>query len=168
MICKKCDVYYEITDENAVKEIETCQCGLKMDYYVNMEDYLNCKAKEKSLPTIDRLILDYESAISRIVLQCLSEITLDLGIKRFMLVLMGKNSPFILKYKLDKIRTYSMLSNFTENQLRIIIDSLSDREFVEYEYVSEYEGSSLQLTENGKLFLEGCENIKFGFMDKMI
>ena len=170
MICKKCDVYYEIADENAGNDLKTCQCGFKMKYYEKLEDYLNTKHRSingNSIPVMERLILDYESSISRIVIQCLVEIPLDLGIKRFMLVLRGKNSPFILKYKLDRLKTYSMLSNFTEERLRIIIETLIDIGFIESEYVSEYEGSNLKLTLKGREFLNS-DNLKMGFMKKII
>jgi superfamily II DNA helicase RecQ len=167
MICKKCDVYYEIADEDAEKDLKTCQCGFKMKYYEKLEDYLNSRdsgAKVNSLPVIDRLVIDYESAIARIVLQCLSEVTIDLGIKRFMLILKGKKSPFIEKYKLDKLKTYAMLSCFSEIQLRMIVDSITDKGFIVSEYRSEYEGSTLKITEIGKKFLNSYENIEIGFL----
>ncbi len=170
MLCKKCDVYYEIADENAEKDLKTCQCGSKMKYYEKLEDYLKSRDQiinGNSLPLMHRLVMDYESAISRIILQCLSEITIDLGIKRFMLVLKGKKSPFILKYKLDNLKTYGMLSNFTENQLRIIIDSIKDKGFIKSNYVSEFEGSNLKLTKDGKIFLNTEDNIDMAFMHKI-
>ena len=78
-----------------------------MKYYEKLEDYLNSRDRNihgNSIPVMDRRVRGYESAISRIILQCLSEITIDLGIKRFMLVLKGKKSHFILKYKLDRLK----------------------------------------------------------------
>jgi superfamily II DNA helicase RecQ len=167
MICKKCDVYYEIADENAEKDLKTCQCGFKMKYYEKLEDYLNSGesgVNGKSLPVIDRLVMDYESSITRIILQCLSEVTIDLGIKRFMLILKGKKSPFIEKYKLNHLKTYAMLSCFSEIQLRMILDSITDKKFITSEYKSEYEGSTLKITEIGKKFLNSYDNIEMGFV----
>jgi len=171
MICKKCDVYYEIADENAGKDLKTCKCGFNMKYYEKLEDYLNSydrNINENPISAVDKLIMDYESAITRIILHCIGEITIDLGIKRFMLVLKGKKSPFILKYKLDSLKTYAMLSNFTEEQLRIIIDSITDKGFVKSEYVSEFEGSKLKLTEKGKIFLNTSYNNEMEFLKKII
>jgi superfamily II DNA helicase RecQ len=85
-----------------------------------------------------------------------------------MLVLKGKKSPFIMKYQLDNLKTYAMLSNFTEEQLRIIIDSITDNGFVKSEYVSEFEGSNLKLTEKGKIFLNTSDNIEMEFLKKII
>jgi superfamily II DNA helicase RecQ len=171
MICKKCDVYYEIADENSEKDLKTCKCGSKMKYYGKLEDYLNSQDRniyENPISVMDRLIMDYESAITRIILHCIGEITIDLGVKRFMLVLKGKKSPFIMKYKFDNLKTYAMLSNFTEEQLRIIIDSIIDNGFVKSEYVSDFEGSNLKLTEKGKIFLNTSDNIEMEFLKKII
>ena len=60
-----------------------------------------------------------------------------------------------------------MFSNFTEERLRIIIESLIDIGYIESEYRSEYEGSNLKLTEKGREFLNS-ENIEMGFMKKII
>jgi superfamily II DNA helicase RecQ len=169
MICKKCDVYYEIADENAEKDLKKCQCGSKMKYYEKIEHFLNSRERNingKSIPVMERLVMDYESAISRIILQCLLEIPIDLGIKRFMLILTGKESPFITKYKLYKLKTYGMLSNYTEEQLRMIIDSIIDKGLLKTEYKSEYEGSYLNLTDKGKFFLNVGDNIEMGFLIK--
>jgi predicted transcriptional regulator len=85
-----------------------------------------------------------------------------------MLVLMGKDSPFILKYKLQKLKTFAMLSNFNEKQLRIIIDSITDNGFIKSEYMSEHEGSNLKLTDKGITFLNADNNIEMGFIKKII
>ena len=169
MICKKCDVYYEIADENAEKDLKVCQCGFTMKYYERLEDYLSSTDFKtiEDLSVIDRLIMDYESAISRIILHCLSEIPIDLGIKRFMLVLKGNDSPFIFKYKLDKLQTYAMLSDFSEEHLRTILDSIMDNGFIKTEYISQYDGSNLKLTEKGRIFLNNENNREIGFLKQI-
>jgi hypothetical protein len=68
-----------------------------------------------------------------------------MGVKRFMLILKGNDSPFIFKYKLDKLNTYAMLSNFSEEHLRTILDSIMDNGFIKTEYISQYDGSNLKL-----------------------
>jgi superfamily II DNA helicase RecQ len=170
MICKKCDVYYEIADKNAIKDLKVCKCGLTMKYYERLEEYLNsadCNTNA-SLPVMDRLVMDYESSISRIILQCLLDMPIDLGIKRFMLVLKGNDSPFIFKYNLDKLNTYAMLSNFSEEHLRTILDSIMDIGFIKTEYISQYDGSNLKLTEKGRIFLNTENNCHIGFLDQII
>ena len=66
MICKKCDIYYELADENAEKDLKICQCGSRMKYYEKLEDYLNSmeySINGSPLNIMDRLTMDYESAI---------------------------------------------------------------------------------------------------------
>ena len=169
MICKKCDVYYEIADESAEKDLKVCQCGLTMKYYERLEDYLSSVDSKtgENIPVIDRLIMDYESATTRIILQCLSEIPIDLGVKRFMLVLKGNDSPFIFKYKLDKLDTYALLSNYSEEKLRAILDSIMDNGFIKTEYISQYDGSNLKLTEKGRIFLNNETNRFIGFLEQI-
>ena len=85
-----------------------------------------------------------------------------------MLVLKGNKSPFILKYELNKLETYAMLSNFSEEHLRIIIDSITDNGFIKSEYISQYDGSNLKITEKGRVFLNIENNSQIGFMKKII
>jgi len=165
MICKNCDVYYEIIDKNLGEDLKTCQCGSSMSYYEKIEDYLNSNVqKTRSIPLMDKLTSDYESALSRIVLMCLDQVPIKLGIKRLMLVLMGKNSSFIFKYNINKLETYGMLNNFSEKDLRHIVDLLIELGFIETEYLSQYEGSTLECSHKGREFLNGTENIKIGLL----
>ena len=164
-ICKNCDVYYEITDKDLGEDLKTCQCGSSMSYYEKIEDYLNSNVqKTRSVPLMDKLTSDYESALSRIVLMCLDQVPIKLGIKRLMLVLMGKNSSFIFKYDINKLETYGILNNFSEKDLRYLVDLLVDMGFIETEYLSQYEGSTLKCTHDGREFLTGTESIRVGFI----
>jgi superfamily II DNA helicase RecQ len=167
MICKNCDVYYEIADKNLGENLKTCQCGCEMIYYDKLEDYLNSNSqKSRSKPTIEKLTSDYESAISRMILMCLKQVPVQLGIKRLMLVLKGSSSPFIFKYNINKLETYGILTNFSEEDLRYIIDLLINMGFIESEYLSQYEGSTLKCTVEGQEFLNGTENISLGFVKR--
>jgi superfamily II DNA helicase RecQ len=167
MICKNCDVYYEIADKNLGNDLKTCQCGCSMSYYDKLEDYLNSDLqKTSSVPIMDKLTSDYESVLSRIVLMCLNQVPIKLGIKRLMLVLKGNNSPFIFKYDINKLETYGILNNFSEEDLRYIVDVLTDMGYIETEYLSQFEGSTLKCTSEGQEFLSNAENIRIGFVKK--
>lgn len=167
MICKNCDVYYEIADKNLVEDLKTCQCGSKMNYYEKLEHYLNSNIpKSRSEPTIEKLILDYESALSRMILLGLKQVPVQLGIKRLMLVLKGSSSPFIFKYKINQLETYGILTNFSEEDLRYMVDVLIENGFIESEYLSQYEGSTLKCTVEGQEFLNGTETINLGFVKR--
>lgn len=168
MICRNCDVYYEIADENLENDLKTCQCGSSMSYYDKIEDYLNSNIiKERSVPLMERLTADYESALSRIILMSLNQMPIKLGIKRLILVLKGNNSPFIFKYDINRLETYGILKNFSENDLRYLVDVLTDRGFIETEYVSQFEGSTLKCTDDGENFLNNSDNMQMGFIKKI-
>ena len=163
MICKNCDVYYEIADKNLCEDLKTCRCGCSM-----IEDYLNSNVQTtRSVPIMDKLRSDYESALSRIILLCLNQVPVKLGIKRLMLVLKGNNSSFIFKYKINELETYGILNNFSEEDLRYIVDVLTNMGFIETEYLSQYEGSTLKCTLEGQEFLTSTENINIGFLKKI-
>jgi predicted transcriptional regulator len=61
-----------------------------------------------------------------------------------------------------------MLSNFSEEHLRTILDSIMDNGFIKTEYISEYDGSKLKLTEKGNVFLNEYNNLKLGFIENII
>jgi len=168
MICGNCDVYYEIADENLENDLKTCQCGCSMSYYDKLEDYLNSNNNEKSLPLMEKITADYESALSRIILQCLKQVPIKLGIKRLMLVLNGSNSPFILKYDINRLETYGILTNFSEKDLRYMVDVMTSIGFIELEYLSQFEGSTLKCTSKGEKFLNNSESIKLGYVKNII
>lgn len=168
MICKSCDVYYEIADEKHGNDLKTCQCGCSMIYYEKLDDYLRSnQPKQRSVPIIDKLTSDYESALSRIVLLCLDHVPVKLGIKRLMLVLKGNDSPFIFKYNINQLETYGILKNFSEEDLRYIVDVLTDKGYIESEYLSQFEGSTLKCTPEGQEFLNGSDNIQIGLVKKI-
>jgi len=50
----------------------------------------------------------------------------------------------------------------------MIIDSITDKKFITSEYKSEYEGSTLKITEIGKKFLNSYDNIEMGYLKKNI
>lgn len=181
-ICEKCKLYYPAKNQHKINK--KCKCGGKLNYHQKNSNILNQEAdpqlKDIS-PIMGRLIVDYESAISRIILNCIDELYLPVSTKITMLILQGNQTPFIEKYGLDELETYSMLSNFSQNNLLSIIESLMNKNFLKLEHVSRYsdkpvsnltdEGlgyvSILKLTDEGKGFINGNENIPMGFMEKM-
>lgn len=122
---------------------------------------------------IEKLIQDYESAVSKIVLYCVKELPFSLGIKKTISLLKGSKSTFIIDHKLHNLATYSTLSTFTGEQLRIVIESLIKTELLEVEFVSEYKNMPvLKITTKGIDFIVGRyeANVKFleDFVDRSI
>ncbi len=122
---------------------------------------------------IKTLIQDYENAVCRIILYCITELPFPLGIKKTISVLKGSKSSFIINYKLHNLATYSAFPSFTREQLRTIIETLVKSGLLEVEFVSKYENMPvLKITTKGQDFIGGkCEaNLQFleDFVDRSI
>lgn len=182
-ICEKCKLYYPVKNQTH-KINQICKCGGKLNYYDKISQYPTPESKQslkEISPIMNELINDYESVISRIVLYCVEELPFPISTKITMLILQGNLTPFIEKYDLDFLETYSMLSNFTQNNLLTIIESLINKDFLKIEHLSRYsnkpvskltdEGlgyiSMLKLTDEGKDFIYSKKNIYIGFMQKL-
>lgn len=122
---------------------------------------------------IETLIQDYESAVCKIILYCITELSFPLGIKKTISVLKGSKSTFIINYRLHNLATYSTLSTFTGEQLKTIIEALIKSELLEVEFVSKYENMPvLKITTKGRDFIaEKYEaNVQFleDFVDRSV
>lgn len=183
-ICRKCKLYQNINGKT-YKINRTCKCGGILEYHDKLpskKPYIDSKVIDQYKiisPSMKRLIRDYESVLSRMVLLCIQELPFFLGIKRIILILKGSQNPFIKKYNLDQLETYSILSNFTQDQMFSIIESLINKNFLKLEHVSLYsdkpvssltdEGlgyrSILKLTSEGEKFIISTENMDIGFLE---
>lgn len=182
LICEKCKLYYPTRNQHKINL--KCKCGGKLIFYdkivhnPNLESYIDL---DEISPIMERLIVDYESVLSRIILNCIGELSLPVSTKITMLILQGNQTPFIEKYGLDQLESFSMLSNFSQNNLLSIIESLIDKNYLKLEHVSRYsdkpvsnltdEGlgyvSILKLTDDGENFINSQKNIYFGFMENL-
>ncbi|MBC8174905.1 MAG: HRDC domain-containing protein [Candidatus Marinimicrobia bacterium] len=118
---------------------------------------------------IKRIVTDYENAICSIILYCLSELPFTLGIKKTISVLKGSKSSFIINHQLNELSTYALLSNFSGNQLRIIIESLIENEFITVSFIDESQNIPvLELSQKDNQFFSGNNTIDFSFLDKLI
>lgn len=181
-VCEKCKLYFPTRNQHKMNL--KCKCGGKLIFYdkiVHNPDQESFIDLDQISPVMERLIVDYESVLSRIILNCIGELSLPVSTKITMLILQGNQTPFIVKYGLDQLECYSMLSNFSQNNLLSIIESLIDKKFLKLEHVSRYsdkpvsnltdEGlgyvSILKLTDDGKNFINSQENISFGFIENL-
>ncbi|MCE5214856.1 MAG: hypothetical protein LLF83_09080 [Methanobacterium sp.] len=179
-ICDKCKLYFPARNEDKVNM--RCKCGGKLTYHekIPLETEAGTRVYNFS-PTMQKLIMGYESALSRIILNCIDELYFPVSTKITMLILQGVQTPFIKKHRLYELETYSMLSNFSQNNLLVIIESLMNKNFLKLEHVSRYDSkpvsnltdeglgyvSILKLTEEGKTFKTSDENVYFGFMEEL-
>jgi len=118
---------------------------------------------------INKIISDYEYAISRIVLFCLTELPFPLGIEKTVSVLRGVKSTFVINNELNKLETFSVLSSFSKDELSIIIDILIQIELIEIENVSDFENMPvLKLSTKGKSYLKGEISSRIVILDQFI
>lgn len=181
-ICEKCKLYYPARNEHKINL--KCKCGGKLTWYEKIPQYSSEESDtihREFSPAIQKVITEYETAISRIILNCIDELYFPVSTKITMLILQGVQTPFIKKHRLNELETYSMLSNFSQNNLLSIIESLINLNLLKLEHVSRYnskpvlnltdEGlgyvSILKLTDDGKHFKNNDEKIPIGFMDKL-
>jgi superfamily II DNA helicase RecQ len=179
-ICRKCKLYIPATSHHKINK--KCKCGGQLLWHDKIpqdtdEDYYY---KEIS-PLMQQIIREYESSIARIILHCVSEVYVPVSNKILMLILQGNPTPFIQKHHLHELETYSMLSNYSQNNLLIILESLINLNLLKLEHQSRYsnkpvsnltdEGlnyvSNLKLTAEGREFLNTEENVFLGFLDKL-
>lgn len=181
-ICEKCKLHIPAKGTNKINM--RCNCGGKLIWHEKPQQD-NGKgadiAYKEFSPLMQKLISDYESILSRIILYCVDELYFPVSTKITMLILQGVETPFIIKHQLNELETYSMLSNFSQKDLLSIIDALIDFNFLKLEHVSRYKGkpvsnltdeglgyvSRLKLTEEGKDFKNSDKNIYLGFMEKL-
>lgn len=181
-ICEKCKLYIPAASRHKINR--KCKCGGQLQWHEKKPQNSELEHEyyyKEITPFMHKLIMGYESAITRIILNCVDEVYLPVSTKITMLILQGNPTPFIIKHQLDQLETYSMLSNFTQNELSSILDTLIGKNFLKLEHQSRYsdkpvsnlrdEGlnyiSILKLTSEGELFLNNEENIYLGFLDKL-
>lgn len=181
-ICEKCKLYMPTRSQYKINK--KCKCGgnllwrekIPQDALEEPDYYY-----KEITPLMQKLIREYESSIARIILHCIYEVYLPVSTKITMLILQGNPTPFIQKHHLNELETYSMLSNYNQNNLSAILESLIDHDLLNLDHQSRYsdkpvsnltdEGlnyvSILKLTDKGRKFLNNEEAIYLGFLDKL-
>lgn len=101
------------------------------------------------------LIRDYESAIARLVLHCITELPFSFGITKLVGVLKGAKSSYIVQHKLNKLATYATLTGFTKDQLSNIVEIIISYGLIEVEYMKsrDFTYPVLIISDEGKAFL---------------
>ncbi len=71
----------------------------------------------------------YELSLARIILLCISELPLSLGMGKVIGILKGSKSSFFIDRKLHKLSTYGILPTFSKEYLTTIIGVLVEQGF---------------------------------------
>lgn len=121
-------------------------------------------------PSITHQILqDYERSLARVVLLCIAEARISLGVSKIVSILKGSKSFFITERNFHHLATYGVLATFSKEAIEAIIAALITERFLEIKMASEYENLPvLQLTPKGKEFLSGkIAQIGVSFLNKL-
>lgn len=117
---------------------------------------------KKDNEIILKIISDYEIAIIKIILYCLTELPFPLGINKTISVLKGTKSTFVIDHQLNKLSTFSVLSSFSKEQLSSIINILIELGLIIVENISIYNNMPIiKITDTGKNTSLTTQKFKF-------
>lgn len=123
---------------------------------------------KKDNEIILKIISDYEIAIIKIILYCLTELPFPLGINKTISVLKGTKSTFVIDHQLNKLSTFSVLSSFSKEQLSSIINTLIELGLIIVENISIYNNMPIiKITDTGKKYLTENTEIQIQIIDTL-
>lgn len=123
---------------------------------------------KKDNEIILKIISDYEIAIIKIILYCLTELPFPLRINKTISVLKGIKSTFVIDHQLNKLSTFSVLSSFSKEQLSSIINILIELGLIIVENISIYNNMPIiKITDTGKKHLTDNTEIQIQIIDTL-
>jgi ATP-dependent DNA helicase RecQ len=178
LICSKCNKYYKINkNEKDIKK--TCECGYNLQYYNSIGEYIYPTSNEsENIQSDNTVILDdiklfkglitnLETAVSKIILYSFTELPMSLGKNKVIDVLRGSKGTFIIDNDLYKLDTYSVLSDFSKDSLKKILNTLIKNEFLELEFLEEIGNRPVvKITDKGNEFINNDDIIEINFLSK--
>jgi len=118
---------------------------------------------------IQSIVREFENSVCKIILSSVYESPFPLGVAKTISILKGTKSTFAIKYELYELDTFSMLTMFTREQLKIIIETLMEMDLLEIKYVSDYGNMpTLQITEDGRNFVVGKHEVNIQFLEQFM
>lgn len=128
-----------------------------------LELYMNGRGKIKRIPQHDSIIgelLDlYESTVLKIILYAVKELPNDMARGRFIGVLRGSRSAFIVDENLNQLKTYSVLSGISRKKMDKLMDIVVEKKFLKTRTVDEYPNNDVvSLTDEGNSFIFNKES----------
>lgn len=168
LVCENCNIYYEIHTTGELVELGNCKCGTKLRYFKSIEEYYE-EIETSSLEEdefFSYLYSSMESAVARIIIYCIQELSFPLGINKLIEVLRGSNTTFIIDYKIYPLDSYSSLSHLSKRRLTRYIQTLERRRILKTELVSKYNRPVISVTQEGMDFLKNDDNLSFRIYTK--
>ena len=113
-----------------------------------------------------RAISEYESSIAKIVFLCIKNLEFGLGANKLSQILSGTQTKFITDYGLQNNPAFSLLKQYSQKDIKNVIQNLVDFGYLERVQVS-YNVEVLDLTKKALLFLQGKESFDASFIDQL-
>lgn len=114
-------------------------------------------------PPFDQLRSQYEKAVVKLILYGLKELPFPVGVNKYVNILKGTKSSFIIDYELYKLPSFSVLAAFPARQLKSLILLLIKNNLI----VSENENRPvLKLSSQGESFLADHHNVNISFVER--
>lgn len=118
-------------------------------------------------PTTQEVIGNYERALVKIILCCITQLPFQFGKKRVCGVLKGTKSSFVIDHEIYKLEVYGILPNFRQAYLTAIIDKMLENQLLEIEMVSKYKNiPTLKVTEKGLDYFDGEDVTEIKFVQE--
>jgi len=111
-------------------------------------------------------IEEYESSIAKIILLCIKNLEFGLGANKLAQILVGTQTKFITDYELQNNPAYSLLKQYSQKDVRSVIEALVDFGYLERVKVN-FNIEVLDLTSKAILFLQGKESFDASFIDQL-
>ena len=111
-------------------------------------------------------IEEYESSIAKIIILCIKHLEFGLGANKLAQILVGTQTKFITDYELQNNPAYSLLKQYSQKDVRSVIEALVDFGYLERVKVS-FNIEVLDLTSKASLFFQGKERFEASFIDQL-
>lgn len=169
-VCNKCKKYYKTQDNK--KYFETCSCGEPFEVYSHLTNNslkdLEEYEEEPPQQIIDFYIKDYESIVAKIILYTIFVIPNKLGKNKIIDIIKGSKSNYVIENNYQKLRSYSLLADFSKRRLNDVLDILLEKKLISISLNNSYFGGPvLIITKRGKEFLFEDNKICFGFISSL-
>lgn len=109
---------------------------------------------------------EYESSIAKIILLCIKNLEFGLGANKLAQILSGTQTKFITDYELQNNPAYSLLKQYSQKDIKNVIQALVDFGYLERVKVN-FNVEVLDLTTKAILFLQGKEVFEASFIDQL-
>ena len=118
---------------------------------------------------VQSIITKLEEAIILIILSCIKELEIKVGINKLTAILIGSQSNYIFENKFNENSFYGFLQNYNSNQIQEIINRLYELGLIKSSNIDEdYYTSVIDLTQKGFKSIYSLSVINPYFFKKII